>query len=100
MHLHSCVQVKPDSPTKANRSLQCHSTDVSQVVEVREPTVYRSGSVRGDEWSARQLAQCRSGDLLYSVVGFSELLVKLEISLTLLGEIDNSNVKEVEEVSA
>lgn len=31
--------------------------------------------------------------------GFSELLVKLEISLTLSGEIDNSNVKEVEEVS-
>ena len=30
----------------------------------------------------------------------SELLVKLEISLTLSGEIDNSNVKEVEEVSA
>ena len=32
--------------------------------------------------------------------GFSELLVKLEISLTLTGEIDNSNVKQVEEVSA
>ena len=32
--------------------------------------------------------------------GFSELLVKLEISLTLSGEIDNSNVKRVEEVSA
>ena len=33
------------------------------------------------------------------VWGFSELLVKLEISLTLSGEIDNSNVKRVEEVS-
>ena len=48
--------------------------------------------------SVCQLAQCRSGDSLYSVVGLSELLVKLEISLTLSGEIDNSNVKEVEEV--
>ena len=51
------------------------------------------------EWSVRQLAQCRSGDSPYLVVkGFSELLVKLEISLTLSGEIDNSNVKEVEEI--
>ena len=50
--------------------------------------------------SVCRLAQCRSGDSLYSVVGLSELLVKLEISLTLSGEIDNSNVKEVEEVSA
>ena len=48
--------------------------------------------------SVRQLAQCSIGDSLYSVVGFSQLLVKLEISLTLSGEIDNSNVKEVEEV--
>ena len=37
---------------------------------------------------------------LIRLSGFSELLVKLEISLTLSGEIDNSNVKRVEEVSA
>ena len=37
---------------------------------------------------------------VFSCLGFSELVVKLEISLTLSGEIDNSNVKQVEEVSA
>ena len=37
---------------------------------------------------------------VFGCLGFSELLVKLEISLTLSGEIDNSNVKRVEEVSA
>ena len=47
-----------------------------------------------------QLAQCQAVTHRIQLSVFSELLVKLEISLTLSGEIDNSNVKEVEEVSA
>ena len=64
------------------------------------PTVYRSGSVVESVAPVRQLAQCQAVTHRIQLSVFSELLVKLEISLTLSGEIDNSNVKEVEEVSA
>jgi hypothetical protein len=97
-------------PTKQCLEAQSPSkvTSVTQAVELSRfgaapgssSNLYGSGCFERDEWSVRQLAQCRSGDSPYLVVkGFSELLVKLEISLTLSGEIDNSNVKEVEEVS-
>ena len=54
------------------------------------------GYERGCQFVSWHSAQ--SVTQLYSVVGVSQLLVKLEISLTLSGEIDNSNVKRVGEV--
>ena len=44
-------------------------------------------------WHSAEAVTCR-----IQLSCLSELLVKLEISLTLSGEIDNSNVKRVEEL--
>ena len=83
------------------------SDAVSQVVKVlrlsfavSDTTVYRSGQVVKSVVPVRQLSQCQAVTYRIQLSCLSELSVKLEISLTLSGEIDNSNVKRVEEVSA
>ena len=70
------------------------------VVEVRTHPTYTA--VDGFERSSGRFVSWHSAEAVTRRIRLSclsELLVKLEISLTLSGEIDNSNVKEVEEVS-